>query len=165
MKKIITLLFCTAMLSSAFAQRNDRDDWKNDRGRSVYQNTRSTMAQRDQVIQRINREYDFKIQQVSYDRQMNRREKKRAIKYLQDQRAQKIKRTFAEYNNRYVYSNNRNHDDGNDGRNYGNRHGKNYDNRDGKNYDNRDGRNYDNRDGRNYDNRDGRNYGNGHNNK
>ena len=137
MKKIITLLFCTAVLSSAFAQKNNRDDWKNnnnnrnedqynnnhhddwkrDNGHTVYQNTRYSVAQRDQVIQRISREYDFKMQQVSYDRYMSRREKKRAIKTLQAQKTEQIRRVYAEYNNRDAYGENRDHSYKHNGRN------------------------------------------------
>ncbi len=139
MKKIITLLFCIALLSSAFAQNNHRDEWKNDinnrydpkynndrddgkngNNSTVYQNNRYGIAQRDQLIQRISREYDYKIQQVSYDRYMNRREKKRAIKTLELQKAEQINRAYSEYKNRYVYSDNRNHDYKQNGRNNGN---------------------------------------------
>ncbi len=150
MKKIITLLFCIALLSSAFAQNNHRDEWKNDinnrddpkydnnrddgkynsdrddrknvNNSTVYQNNRYGIAQRDQLIQRINREYDYKIQQVSYDRYMNRREKKRAIKTLEAQKAEQINQAYSEYKNRYVYSDNRNHDYKQNGRNNGNDH-------------------------------------------
>ncbi len=113
MKKLITLLFSTALLSSAFAQSNHRDGWDNDdhRGngrydnnRTVSQNSRYSITQRDRMIQRINREYDFKIQQVSHNNYMSRREKKRAIKSLEAQKREQIKRVYSEYNNRYVYN-------------------------------------------------------------
>ncbi len=119
MKKIITLLFCTAILSSAFAQKHNRDDWKRNNNHTVYQNTRYSIAQRDQMIQRVNREYDYKIQQVNQNRYMNRRERKRAVKTLQAQRAERISRIYSEYNNRYVYGDNRNHDAKHHGRNNG----------------------------------------------
>lgn len=146
MKKLITLLFSTALLSSALAQSNHRDDRDNndDRGngrfdkndhrgngrydnndhrdngrydnndhrgngrygnnRTVYQNNRYSIAQRDRMIQRINREYDFKIQQVSHNNYMSRREKRRAIKSLEAQKREQIRRVYSEYNNRYVYN-------------------------------------------------------------
>lgn len=113
MKKILTLLFCTALISSAFAQRNNHDDWKRNNNRNVYQNTRYPVAQRDQQIQRVSREYDYKIQQVNYNRYMSRREKKRAIRSLQAEKAQRINRIYAESNSRYVYNNNRRGDNGN----------------------------------------------------
>ena len=110
MKKIITLLFCSALITSAFAQtnhRSGRNDNRYDNSRTVYQNNN---AGRDQMIQRINVQYNYKIQQVSHDRYMNRREKKRAIKMLQSQKAEQIKRVYAKYNSRYVYGDNGNHD-------------------------------------------------------
>lgn len=132
MKKIITLLFCTALLSSAFAQNNHHDDWNHDNDRhgnrrhnnnhNVYQNNKYNTAQRDQLIQRINTQYDYKIQQVSIDRYMNRREKRRAIKSLQAQKEERINRIYSEYNNRHVYTGKRNHDDKHNGRDNGNGH-------------------------------------------
>ncbi|MEO8568557.1 MAG: hypothetical protein ABI419_05465, partial [Ginsengibacter sp.] len=108
MKKIITLLFCSALITSALAQTNHRDKRNDNRynnNRTVYQNSN---ARRDQVIQKINAHYEYKIQQVSHDRYMTRREKKRAIKMLQSQKAEQIKRVYAGHNSRYVYGDNRN---------------------------------------------------------
>ena len=50
---------------------------------------------------------------------MNRRERKRAIRTLQAQRAERINRIYSEYNNRYVYSDNRHYDDKHRERNNG----------------------------------------------
>ncbi len=127
MKKFITLLFCSALFSSAFAQsnnhRNDwkydnnrdnnnydnrRDEWNNHHNNTAYHNNRYSTEQRDQLIQRVSREYDYRIQQISYDRYLNRREKRHAIKSLQAQKAEQINRIYTEYNNRYAYSDNRN---------------------------------------------------------
>ncbi|MEP6584808.1 MAG: hypothetical protein ABJA90_11095 [Ginsengibacter sp.] len=156
MKKIITLLFCSALLSSAFSQsnshdegrynndhRNDKerhDDWKYNKGDrhddnrrdnwnrnengNVYRDAKYYTAQRDQSVQRVSREYDYKIQAVSTDRYMNRREKKRAIKTLQAQKDQQIRRIYSEYNNRYVYSDSRHNDDRSNGRGNGYGHYK-----------------------------------------
>ena len=125
MKKIFMLLFSTAVLSTAFAQNNhreyddrnnqtvfqkdhDREDWKNNNNNSVYQ--------RDQQIQRISREYDLRIQQVSFER-MSRRQKRFAIESLQSQKAMEINRVMNEYNSR-AYNN---HDRGYDRRYSNNR--------------------------------------------
>ena len=121
MKKIITLLFCTVLISSTFAQTNHHNDRRYNNA-TVYQNNKYRIDERTEMIQRINRRYDFRIQQISNDRYMNRREKKRAIKSLEAQKREDIKRIYSEYNNRYVYSNNRNHDDNRKERSNGNGH-------------------------------------------
>src|SRR5436190_1920021 len=115
MKKIITLLFCTVVFASAFAQtnHNDRDDrnrnvnpnWNSNNNQvyqkeydrddnrynnTVYQNNRTSIAQRDRQIQRITSQYDYRIQQVAYDRSLSNRQKRNAIKSLQAQKAQAI---------------------------------------------------------------------------
>ena len=121
MKKIITLLFCTVLISSTFAQINHHNDRRYNNP-TVYQNNKYRIDERAEMIQRINRRYDFRIQQISNDRYMNRREKKRAIKSLEAQKREDIKRIYSENNNRYVYSDNRNHDDNRKERSNGNGH-------------------------------------------
>ncbi len=133
MKKIITLLFCTAVLTSAFAQSDDRDrDGRSDRynggyNNTVYQNNSNYISQRDMQIQRISNQYDYKIQHVSYDRSLSRREKRRTIRDLQDQKTMEINCIYSQYNNSNVYNNeyDRNsgqkqshHDEDHDNRNY-----------------------------------------------
>ena len=129
MKKIITLFFCTALFATSFAQSRGRDwdnnnaqnrngNYQNDRDRdgipdrydrnnTTYQNNGYTVEQRDMQIQRVVREYDYKIQQVNYDRSMSRREKKNTIKALESQKINEINRINAAYNNNNVYNNNR----------------------------------------------------------
>ena len=131
MKKFITFLLCTSLITSAFAQaghrnrgetyakrisendqnRNKRRDWKYDNNNSVYQNNRYSVYQRNRLIEKVNREYNFKIQRVNHDRRLSRREKKRIIKSLQAQRVSEIRRINAGYENT-VY-NNRNKRDNN----------------------------------------------------
>ena len=60
MKKIITLLFCTAVISSAFAQTYSRD-WKNRNTNADYygysnhnNDYQNIINQRDQRIQKVN---------------------------------------------------------------------------------------------------------------
>ena len=123
MKKVITFLFCTAVISSAFAQpgRHDWDD-RNTNNNSYgnasaydhgYQNNhdrdrrRYNIFQRDMQIQRVSRQYDYQIEQISCDRSLSRREKKFAIRALQAQKAEKINRIYLEYNGRgYTYNRN-----------------------------------------------------------
>ncbi|MDQ6905077.1 MAG: hypothetical protein M3139_18965 [Bacteroidota bacterium] len=128
MKKIFTLLFCTAILSSAFAQddrhyRNDQNnfyrdhdeyrehhdrdhDWDHDRDRRgfgfnyfVYQNNRYQFAQRDELVQRVSYRYDYRVQQVINDWSLSPREKRYAIRDLRYQQAQEIANINAQCNN------------------------------------------------------------------
>ena len=118
MKKLITLLSCTALFASAFAQTNhrdwddrntndkvyrkdhDRDDWRRNNDYSI--------SQRNMQIQRISNRYDYQIQQVKYDRSLSRRERKHAVRALQAEKAQQINRVYSEHNNRNVYNGRRN---------------------------------------------------------
>lgn len=125
MKKIITILFCCAVFTSAFAQtrsnedydrnRNENTTWNSDKqkgyekdhrnnGNDKYQNTNSRNAQRDLQIQRITRQYDSRIQQVNYDRSLNRRQKQRAIAQLQAQKNEALKNVYVQYRNSNVYN-------------------------------------------------------------
>ena len=124
MKKVITFLFCSAVLSSAFAQTgrhgwDDRNANNNSYGNATvdhgYQNDhdrdrdkrRYSIFQRDMQIQRVSRQYDYQIEQISCDRSLSRREKKFAIRALQAQKAEKINRIYLEYNGRgYTYNKN-----------------------------------------------------------
>lgn len=111
MKKIIMLLFSTAMLTAAFAQSNDHGGY-NRQGRynreydnnTVYQNKSYRIAQRNLQIQRVSAQYDYRIEQVSRDWSLNRREKKHIIKNLQVQKSREINRIYAGYNNSNVYN-------------------------------------------------------------
>ena len=102
MKKLISLLFCSAIICSAFAQRNGHN--KRYDNYSVYQNNNYKNNQRARLIQRINNEYNFKINQVSYNGALKRGQKKHAIKMLEKQRAFEISRVNARYNT-YGYNN------------------------------------------------------------
>jgi len=65
MKKLISLLLCSAVICSAFAQRNYHDKRYNDY--PVYQNNNYKYNERARLIQRINDEYNFRISQVNYN--------------------------------------------------------------------------------------------------
>jgi len=113
MKKLISLLFCSVVICSAFAQRNDHDKRYNDY--QVYQNSNNRYNERARVIQRINYEYNFRINQVSNNWTLSRGQKRRAIKTLEKQRAFEIRQANARfndygYNNRSKDSYNRNYD-------------------------------------------------------
>ena len=102
MKKLISLLLCSAVICSAFAQRNYHDKRYNDY--PVYQNNNYKYNERARLIQRINDEYNFRISQVNYNRSLRHGQKKRAIKMLEKQRAFEISQVNTRYNN-YGYNN------------------------------------------------------------
>ena len=116
MKKIFTLLFATAMLSSAFAQYGSRDDRDYKNGRDVVINDGQrgfdkddnrfggkyyfTAREKDMQIARINREYDYKIQSVKSKFLMSWMQKKRQIEFLKDQREKEIFLVIAKFKDR-----------------------------------------------------------------
>lgn len=115
MRKIITLLFVSAMLTSAFAQYDPKNKWnKNNKDDSYskdgkydegddyrYKNSYYfTPRERDMEISRINREYDYRIQSVKNKYFMNWYQKKRQIEFLKDQREREIRRVYARFNDR-----------------------------------------------------------------
>lgn len=118
MKKIFTLLFCTAIISSAFAQ-DDHRDWNNgdhdgyrehhhdrrydDNNFFVYQNNRYWLSQRDEVIERISASYDYQIQDVINDWSLNPWQKRHEIRELQEQKAREINNIYAQCNNAVTY--------------------------------------------------------------
>ena|ERR1700687_1902550 len=132
MKKIFTLLFCTAIISSAYAQDDHRDwNYKNDiyrnynhdeyswhheyshdhdRGRFsinffVYQNNRYRFEQRNELIARVSSNYDYQIQQVINDWSFSPREKRCSIQDLEAQKAREINNIYAQCGNEAVYPN------------------------------------------------------------
>lgn len=119
MKKLFTLLFCTAILSSAFAQddgRNwhDHDGYRDHHHREegvrydnnffVYQNNRYWFSQRDEVIQRISRKYNYQIQYVINDWSLSSWRKRYEIRELQAEKAQEINMVISQCNNQIIYS-------------------------------------------------------------
>ncbi len=103
MKKIITLVLCSVILTSAFAQRN-RHDRTDDENYSVYQNSHRRIDERNRMIQKISYQYDFRISQVKNDRSMSHRERKYMVKRIEAEKAQQINRIYAERNNSAVYN-------------------------------------------------------------
>ena len=122
MKKIFTLLISGFMLTSAFAQydgpkdewngkdRNDdyKDDGKNGyekydkfdrhdgRGNTYY----FTAREKDMQINRVNREYDYKIGAVQNRFFMSRYEKMRQVRFLEEQRSREIRMVMDKFYDR-----------------------------------------------------------------
>jgi hypothetical protein len=112
MKKIITLLFGMAMLTSVFAQFDQQDMYQNnknvaandfrkhDKDNDRYGRYYFTPKERDFQIAQIKREYDYKIQAVKNKHFMGWYQKKRQIDFLQDQREKEIRMVWAKFNDR-----------------------------------------------------------------
>jgi len=119
MKKFFTLLFVTAMLSTAFAQNgqkgqkdqkdrnNDKDDYayndNHDYGKSGKWGPGSyvfTPRERDMEIAQINREYDYKIRSVKNQFYMSWFQKNRQIRFLEKQRDNEIHAVTQKFNDR-----------------------------------------------------------------
>jgi hypothetical protein len=117
MKKLFALVFAIGAVTSAFAQRSyDRRDESRDvilgqQNRPVYNNNRGndgyfSTRERDDQIERINRNYSWRIQSVRNDRYLRHAEKKREIRFLENERDTKIREVVERYN---YYNNNRNY--------------------------------------------------------
>jgi hypothetical protein len=124
MKKLFTLLLAVGFLTAINAQTGSRDNrdnrnsqqngqWGNDNRNDVginnsqYDNNDhydnnfgSYNGSIKMQIAQVNRKYDFKIQQVKYDRFMRRSEKMRVIRSLEAQRQQEIRMAYARSNKR-----------------------------------------------------------------
>jgi hypothetical protein len=122
MKKLFTLLLAVGFLTAINAQTGSRDNrdnrnsqqngqWGNDNRNDVginngqYDNNDhydnnfgSYNGSIKMQIAQVNRKYDFKIQQVKYDRFMRRSEKMRVIRSLEAQRQQEIRMAYARSN-------------------------------------------------------------------
>ena len=122
MKKLFTLLLAVGFLTAINAQTGSRDNrdnrnsqqngqWGNDNRNDVginngrYDNNSqydnnfgSYNGNIKMQIAQVNRKYDFKIQQVKYDRFMRRSEKMRMIRSLEAQRQQEIRMLNARNN-------------------------------------------------------------------
>jgi hypothetical protein len=105
MKKIFTLLFTTAMLSTAFAQYGQKDQRDRSRDNDVYASNDNrgndhygkgygtyvfSAREKNMQIAQINREYDYKIQSVKNKPFMAWFQKKRQINALEAQRDAEI---------------------------------------------------------------------------
>ena len=118
MKKIFTLLVSVTLVASAFAQYKGGGDkdfgnkgkdmvygdgYKKDYGRHDNYYSYST-RERDMQIAQINRQYDWKIQDVSRRFFIPRFKKEQMIRQINDQRNDEIRMVYAKFsmgNNHY----------------------------------------------------------------
>ncbi|MEO6721363.1 MAG: hypothetical protein ABIN67_13425 [Ferruginibacter sp.] len=112
MKKIITLFASVLLVASAFAQhdgnqkgygnKNDRDVVYNDGRYNKNDNRRDgysfSKRERDMQINRINREYDNKINAVRHKWFMNNAKKQRMIWSLEEDRKNEIREVYVKFN-------------------------------------------------------------------
>ena len=132
MKKIFTLLFTTAILSTAFAQYSQNDQRERTKENDVYVSNDNrgydnyddkgfdkhnrdykgryffTPRERDMQISQINREYDYRMRTVRNHFYMNRYQKMRQISFLEDQRNREIQAIVFKFNDRRNQFNNKN---------------------------------------------------------
>jgi hypothetical protein len=116
MKKVFALVLALGAMTAVFAQRgyDHRDEsrdvilgqpapgvYNNNRG---YNNGYYGVRDRDEEIRRINNEYNWKIESVRHDRYLRKAEKRRQIRFLENERDARIR----EVANRYGYYNDRN---------------------------------------------------------
>lgn len=139
MKKILTLLMTFGAFATLHAQNreetrriilgerkdNGRNDDRNNRdvvyGRNGNdRNTGVYSSNRQYEIDRVNREYDNKINSICNNRHLSNEEKERAIRQLEQDRQRRIAELNRGYNNRdRRYYNDERYDKGNNGKHKG----------------------------------------------
>ena len=131
MKKFITLFFAVGAFATSFAQynhhqnnddrsyrtENKRDDQyanssHSDQYDRDYKNpghfnrgNRYSQKEREFRIEKINRDFDFKVRAIKSDRYLRRREKRAAIRNAEIERSRQIQVV----NERFISNNNRHH--------------------------------------------------------
>lgn len=108
MKKIFALVIALGTITAVFAQggydrRESRDVVLGQPNRGVYNNDRGhnngyySIRERDEQIQRIRREYNWKIESVDHDRYLRKAEKRRQIRFLENERDAQIREVMIRY--------------------------------------------------------------------
>ena len=118
MKKVFALVFALGAMTAVFAQRGydhrdeSRDVILGQQNRSIYDNPRNNsygIRERDEQIQRIRRQYDWRIESVRRDRYLRNGERRRQIRFLENERDARImevmraneRRNYGSYGRRY----------------------------------------------------------------
>ncbi|MER3463567.1 MAG: hypothetical protein C4329_03240 [Chitinophagaceae bacterium] len=125
MKKIITLLLATAIISSVFAQSSDEKArakdkvFGNHKGTTQYPNgypTNYPSGSREAAIDQVNREYDQKIASVQNNPYLSASEKDSRIRQLNQDRQRRIDEINRQYgaNEKHGKRKNKHHDDDDD---------------------------------------------------
>jgi len=127
MKKVFALVFALGAMTAVFAQggygRNEsRDVILGQPNRNVYDHNRNGNyygMDRQAEINRINQEYNWRIQQIQHDRYLRRSERRRQIRFLEAERDQRIREVMRSYNDRNYNRRDRDHDHDRDDRGSG----------------------------------------------
>jgi hypothetical protein len=107
MKKIFALVLVLATIAVASAQnghnrREARDVVLGQQDRSIYNNRRNdgymSSRERDLLIAQIKRDYLWKMEAVKRDRYLRRGEERRQIRFLENERDEKIRAVWYRYN-------------------------------------------------------------------
>jgi hypothetical protein len=112
MKRVFALVIALGAMTAVFAQRGyDRRDESRDvvlgqqGNRNVYGNNNRgynneymSVREREEQIQRIRRQYKWKIESVQHDRYLRKAEKKRQIRFLENERDARIRDVWERYN-------------------------------------------------------------------
>ena len=114
MKRILALFLFVGFVSAASAQNSrnqSRDIVLGGRNPSVYDRSNNeygtnsrrndnyySTRERDVQIERIKREYDWRIQNVYNDRYLRNSAKKRKVRMLEDERNDRIREAMRDYN-------------------------------------------------------------------
>jgi len=119
MKKVFALVLALGAMTAVFAQRGyDRREGARDvilgqRNGNIYDGHRNdgyySIRERDADIQRIRRDYNWKIESVQHNRYLRKAEKRRQIRFLENERDARIRQVIERYNysNRNYRSNRR----------------------------------------------------------
>lgn len=121
MKKMFTLLLSVGILATSYAQPNRQQNDKNfgksgqnvivsnghnkniygrnDHG--IYDNRNPFARERDAQIDKINREFSYKVKAVENNRYMRSRQKKVAIRDLTNERNRQLQMVNARYNDKF----------------------------------------------------------------
>lgn len=112
MKKVLALVIALGAMTVVFAQRGydhrneSRDVVLGQQGnRNVYGNNNRgyndgymSAREREEQIQRIRRQYKWKIESVQHDRYLRKAEKKRQVRFLENERDARIREVWERYN-------------------------------------------------------------------
>ena len=115
MKKFITLLFSLGAFATSFAQYNDHqskrndqyanssnDSWNYSKDRRHFDHGNIFSAkERDFQIEKINRDFAFRVKAIQHNRYLRRREKKAAIRNAEIERSRQIQLVNDRFNCNY----------------------------------------------------------------
>ncbi len=107
MKTTFTFLFCTVIFSSCFSQTNFRQAKYRNTNTSYVTNVSSRpynlINQRNQDIDEVNDENNFRVQLILSKTNLNIWDKRDILNNLEAQRIEKLNNIYARFNNQIAY--------------------------------------------------------------